>query len=103
MILVRLEFQCKPGRVSEVVESFKAMSARMNDQDVIRRARVMTDLTGRFDTVVVESEVESVDAYYELLHSSFANSQLQDAAGDNLSLYESGSRTLYTIEAEIEA
>lgn len=103
MILVRLEFQCKAGQVREVVESFKVMSARMNGQDVIKRARVMTDLTGRFDTVVVESEVESIDAYYALLHSAFANSPLQDDANNNPLRYESGSRTLYTIEAEIEA
>jgi hypothetical protein len=65
--------------VQEVVDGFKAMSERMNNQNVIKRSCIMTDLSGRFDTVVVESEVESIDAYFAMLHTAFADPEFQAA------------------------
>ena len=96
MILVRSEFQCKEGSVNEMVDRFKAMSQRMDDQEVIKRSRIMTDLSGSFDTVVVESEVESIDDYFALLQAEFAR---QGSQALNGGLYQTGKRTFYTIEA----
>jgi hypothetical protein len=63
----------------------------------------MTDLSGRFDTVVVESEVESMDSYFGMLHAAFADPEFQAAqAALADSPYRSGSRTFYTIEATHE-
>ena len=104
MILVRTEFQCKWGRVQEAVDGFKTMSEQMNNQDVIKRSHIMTDLSGRFDTVVLESEVESIDAYFAFLHAAFADPEFQAAqAAMTDSPYQSGSRSFYTIEATYEA
>ncbi|MFC1996243.1 hypothetical protein ACFLXI_01385 [Chloroflexota bacterium] len=104
MILVRTEFQCKFGRVQEAIDSFKAMAAGMNSQSVIKRTRLMTDLSGRFDTVIVESEVESIDAYFAMLHAAFADPEFQagQPAPDD-SPYQTGQRNFYTIEATYEA
>ncbi len=103
MILVRTEMQCKWGRVQEVVDSFKAMSQRIDTQNVIKRGRIMTDLSGRFDTVVIESEVESLDAYFAMLNDAFADPdfQAQQAAMTDHA-QQSGSRSFYTIEATYE-
>jgi hypothetical protein len=71
---------------------------------VIKRSRIMTDLSGRFDTVVLESEVESIDAYFAFLHAAFADPEFQAAqAAMTDSPYQSGSRSFYTIEATYEA
>ena len=103
MILVRTEFQCKWGRVQEAIDSFKAMSAMMDDQDVIKRTRLMTDLSGRFDTLIVESEVESIDAYFAMLHAAFADPEFQATQSPPAdSLYQTGKRQFYTIEATFE-
>lgn len=99
MILVRTEFQCKSGRVQEVIDNFKAMSAMINNQSVIKRTRLMTDLSGIFDTVIVESEVESIDAYFAMLQAAFADPEFQ--AGQAVSAdnpVQSGQRNFYTIE-----
>jgi len=104
MILVRTEFQCKPGRAQEMVDSFKAMADQMYDQDVIKRSRIMTDLSGTFDTVVVESEIESIDAYFAMLQAAFADPEIQAGQpamfGD--AVYQTGQRHFYTIEATLE-
>lgn len=104
MILVRSEFQCKWGRVNEVVDGFKGMAQRMDDQDAIKRSRIMTDLSGTFDTVVLESEVESIDDYFAMLQAAFADPEFQ---GTQTALvdgpYQAGQRTFYTIEATYES
>lgn len=103
MILVRTEMQCKSGRVNEVVDGFKAMAQRMNGQDVIKRSRILTDLSGSFDTVVVESEVESIDAYFAMLRAAFADPELQETRAALVDdPYQAGQRTFYTIEATYE-
>jgi hypothetical protein len=103
MILVRTEFQCKFGRVQEAIESFKAMAADLNSQNVVKRSRIMTDLSGRFDTVVVESEVESIDAYFAMLHAAFADPEFQAAQNASAdSPFQTGQRNFYTIEANYE-
>lgn len=100
MILVRTEFQCNPGGAAAFVDGFKAISERMNGQDVIKRSRIMTDLSGNFDTVVVESEVESIDAYFALMQAMFADPEFQ--TDPSTSTYQTGQRTFYTIEATYE-
>jgi hypothetical protein len=103
MILVRTEFQCKWGRVQEALERLKSLPEQASSQSVVRRARVLTDLSGRFNRVVVESEVESMDAYFDMMQAAFADPEFQEAqAALADSPYQSGARTFYTIEADYE-
>lgn len=100
MILVRDEFQCKLGGAQEAVDRIKAQADLLQSQDVIKRARVLTDLSGRFDTVIFEAEVESLDAYFAMMRAAFANPEFQtrnSAMGEMPQ--QSGSRSFYTIEA----
>ena len=104
MILVRTEFQCKPGRVQEMVDGFKAMVDQIDSQNVLKRSRIMTDLSGTFDTVVIESEIESIDAYFAMLQAAFADpdSQVGQAMMGEDAVYQTGQRHFYTIEATYE-
>jgi len=98
MILERTVLHCKPGTARQMVESFKGLGGRLKEQDVIKSFRILTDLTGSFDTVVIESEIESIDAYFAMLQAMFAegaNSGEQDAA---MAVYNTGHRTFYAIE-----
>jgi hypothetical protein len=60
-VLVRIVCQAKFGKASEVVAGLK------QSQEIVRRVvapdlrvRILTDLSGPFDTVVQELEVESL-------------------------------------------
>ncbi len=104
MILMRIEFQCQSGRAQEVVDMFKARAEQDQASDEIEkitRTRILTDLSGPFNTVVIESEVESINAYFASLKAMFASPQFQEEqaaiAGDNP--IQSGKRTFYTIES----
>ena len=102
-----MEFQCHSGRAQEVVAMFKAQAeqAQASGQgEVIKRTRILTDLSGPFDTVVIESDVESIDDYFASLKAMFASPEFQEAqtaiTGDNP--IQTGKRTFYTIEATYE-
>jgi hypothetical protein len=55
MILARADFQAKVGKAQELVASFKA-AMQQSDADQLR---ISPNLSGRFDTVVVETVAES--------------------------------------------
>ena len=97
MILERTVIKCKPGSANQMVNQFKEMGQRMGDQDVIKSFRILTDLTGPFDTVVIESVIESIDAYFAMLEAMYANQEAGET--DMEDVYRSGYRTFYTIEA----
>ena len=101
MILVRDEFQCKlDWGAQQAVERFKSMAHFLQSQDAIKRARILTDLSGRFETVIFEAEVESLDAYFAMMRAAFADPEIPATMGEMP--LQSGSRSFYTIEATYE-
>lgn len=95
MILIRDIFQAKFGKAGEMVEMMKQGPAPGG------RARVLTDLTGPYDTVVIETEVESIDEYYQRLREMFAQPDPDVAMRGFQDMIVSGRREIFTIEAEI--
>jgi len=103
VILIRDEFQCKLGGAQQAVDHFKSMADLLESQDVIKRARILTDLSGRFDTVIFEAEVESLDAYFAMMQAAFADPEIQArSAALGEMPQQSGSRAFYTIEETYE-
>jgi hypothetical protein len=94
MILVRVTFQAQFGKAGEIVELLK----QEPPQDV--HGRVLTDLSGPFDTVVLETVVESLDAYFHQLQEMFASSEMSEPMRAMYALIAAGHREFYTIEAE---
>lgn len=94
MILVRVTFQAQFGKAGELV----ALLKQAPPQDV--HGRVLTDLSGPFDTVVLETVVESLDAYFRQLQELFASSEMSAPMRTMSALIASGHREFYTIEAE---
>jgi hypothetical protein len=100
MVLVRFVCQSKFGKANEVVEGFKQSG------EVVRtfvgpnvRGRILTDLSGPFDTIVQEIEVESLAEWERLRAAVFSNPEIQEAEAGLPSIIESGRTEFYTIEA----
>ena len=66
MYIVRDIMYCKPGKVRPLVEKFKAMNTIMTKRG-IKGMRLMTDVSGRYWTVVAEMEIESIDKMMEMM------------------------------------
>jgi len=98
MILVRTTFHAKFGQAGRVVQMFTNFDAMPESMRL--PTRVLTDLSGPFDTVVVEQVVESIDDYQRRMREMFAASEGAPMAGTMAELVASGHREYYTIEAE---
>ena len=103
MIIVRTEIQCKWGRAGEALESAKASYERVSGQlSAVKRVRLLTDMSGSHDTIVVEAEIESMDAYFAMLDAMFASPEHQAMQAERLSgdhPHASAARTFYKVEA----
>jgi hypothetical protein len=99
MILVRIICQAKFGKASEVVAGFRQSA------EIVRtftgphvRSRLLTDLSGSFDTVVEELELESLAEWERLRAVIFSNPQVREAEASLPDLIVSGQLEYYTIE-----
>ncbi len=100
MIVVRMVFQAKFGKASEVVAGFK------RGQEMIRqvvgdrpRARILTDLSGPFDTVVQEIEVESLAEWERLRARLFTDPRFREMQASGPDIIVGGRTEYYTVEA----
>jgi hypothetical protein len=72
------------------------MMQRILGHDV--HGRILTDLSGPFDTIVQELEVESLAEWERIRAAMFNNPELQEAQASGENPFESGSTEFYTIE-----
>ena len=100
MIVVRNVFQAKVGRAGELAqvmtESMRGASATDSGPAAWR---ILTDLSGPFDTVVMEIEAESLAAWEQARSAMFTTPEFQANFQRNAELMVSGRNELYTIEA----
>ncbi|HEX9546672.1 MAG TPA: hypothetical protein VF942_05000 [Acidimicrobiales bacterium] len=103
MIVVRNVFHTKFGHAGELVAAFKeTFEQSAADPDVPTvPSRLYTDLSGRFFTVVLESEHESLAAFEQFRAKLFSTPRFQAMAGRMGDLVESGEAEYYTLEATV--
>ena len=102
MILVRFVFQAPPGRAGEMAkqlsESIGLFQKLWGSKIPIR---VLTDLSGAFDTVVQEVTVDSLATWEKIRAAMFSNPEFAEAMEGSAAVpYASGRTEFYTIEAE---
>ncbi len=101
MILVRQVFQVKFGHMDEVLAAFKAASE--SAQSSFNISRVLTDISGKNFTLVLETKTESMDAYWEALRASFEEPEIAAQSNSLMQHIESGYKEFYTIEYEAKS
>ena len=101
MILVRTVMQAQFGRGGELAAAFaESNRRRMQEMTAQGRWRLLTDLSGAFDTVVLEVEVESLAEWERRRAELFKSSSFQESMARTQGMIVSGRNELYTIEAE---
>jgi hypothetical protein len=93
MIVVRNSFVAKPGQAGKLAAHFKEMAALAE----MKTWRVLTDVTGEFNTVVFEHEVESLSALEELLKKYMSDPKVKEKAKEYLEMWETGSRQILRV------
>jgi hypothetical protein len=101
MIVVRTVLQAKFGTGGKLAASLsQASSAMLAEAEMPRRWRVLTDLSGPFDTVVQEIEAESLAEWETMRARLFELEALRDSMAQMQELVVSGRNELWTIEGE---
>ncbi len=90
MIIVRNVFIATPGNASKLAAQMKGAASAAK----LPRHRVLTDLTGEFNRVVLEYEVESVSEFEARLKDYATNETIRAALKGYTDLYLTGHREL---------
>lgn len=96
MIVVHDIFICKPGNASKLAKMFKdVMSA--NSEFV----HIMTDVSGQFNKVVMETQYESLSAYEKNFEKYMKDEEvmkkMKEAMAGYTDMYLTGSREIYHV------
>ena len=93
MIIVRNSFTARPGQSSKLAAQLKEMAAAGK----LRNHRVLTDVTGEFNSVVMEYEVESVLEFEETFQKYTSDPQIREKAKGYTDLWITGKRELFRV------
>ncbi len=99
MYVVREVLHCKPGKVRQMVEKFRAISTALTELGH-EPLRLLTDVSGeRFWTIVAEAKVDTLDQFLGVEQQLMANEALRRVMADYHDLVASGRREVYRIES----
>ena len=99
MYVIREVLHCKPGKVRQMAEKFRAISHTLQEMGH-GPMRLLTDVTGEpFWTIVAEASVEKVDDFFAMEQKLMANETLRKTMADYHDLVESGRREIYRVES----
>ena len=83
MYVIREVLNCRPGKVREMVEKFKAISTVLEEIGH-EPLRLLTDVTGEpFWTVVAEVKVEAIDDFFAVERQLTTNATLAKTMIEN--------------------
>jgi hypothetical protein len=100
MYVIREVLHCKPGKVRQMVEKFRAISRALTEMGH-EPMRLLTDVTGEpFWTLVAEANVEKVDDFFAVEQKLTATESLRKTMADYHDLVESGRREIYRVESQ---
>jgi hypothetical protein len=90
MIVVRNCFVAKPGQASKLAAQLKEAVATAE----LRNHRVLTDLTGDFNRVILEYELESVGEFEARMRDYATNERFREKMKGYTDLWMTGHREL---------
>jgi len=93
MVIVRNNFIAKPGQAGKLAAQLKEMAKAGN----LRNFRILTDLTGDFNHVIMEHEVESAAEFEELLTKYASDPEAREKAKGYTDLWTTGRRELFRV------
>lgn len=99
MYVIREVLHCKPGKVRQMAEKFRAISHALQEMGH-EPMRLLTDVTGEpFWTIVAEAKVEKIDDFFAVEQKLTADERVREAMADYHELVESGRREIYRVES----
>ena len=98
MYVIREVLNCKPGKVRQVLEGFRLISATLVEMGR-SPMRLMTDVSGEpFWTLVMEMEVERVEESFEMEREVMSKEAVQKGIAGFHEAIIGGRREIYRVE-----
>ena len=98
MYVIREVLHCKPGKVRQMADKFRAISHALQEMGH-EPMRLLTDVTGEpFWTIVAEAKVEKVDDFFAMEETLARHEALRKTMADYHDLVDSGRREIFRIE-----
>jgi hypothetical protein len=99
MVMVRSVLHCKPGKVGDLVEKFKAAGEVMKEMG-LEPFRIFTDVSGEeFWTLVLEREYQDLGDFQATESRVLADDRLKAVMAGYHDIVTKGRREIYTVEA----
>src|SRR5262245_63987237 len=99
MYVIREVLNCKPGKVRQMLEKFRSISAVLKEMGQ-EPMRLLTDVTGEpYWTVIAEGKVEKIDDFSAMERTIMTNETLQKTMADYHEMVARGRRGSYRIES----
>ena len=99
MYVIREVLHCKPGKVRQMADKFRAISHALQEMGH-EPMRLLTDVTGEpFWTIVAEAQVETIDDFFAVEQKLTADERVREAMSDYHDFVESGRREILRIES----
>ena len=96
MIIVHETFICKPGNASKVARLFQEVMS-----DMPEFMHVMTDMTGEFNKVIIQSKYENLTDYEKRFEMYMQNTEevrkMREKMQGYQDMYLTGSREIYRV------
>lgn len=100
MILHRAVFHAKFGRAANLVAHIRTMLGELSDdQRASYQPRILTDVSGRFDTVILETTHADLAALGAAREAMLNQADASGEPSPMLELVEHGFNEYYTIES----
>ena len=93
MIVVRETFIAHPGMASKLAKVMKGVVEAMGAD-----ARVMTDLVGEFNQVVMETKFKNLGEFEERMKEYSSNPDVGKVMSGYTDLFQTGTREIFTIQ-----
>jgi hypothetical protein len=97
MILVRDIFQLKFGKAKEAMDSLKRMIGNMASVRGYGPDRVLTDLTGPYYTLIMETTYNDLTDYEQSMHKTTTNDEWRKEYHQFAEMVESGRREIFNV------
>jgi heme-degrading monooxygenase HmoA len=97
MYVVRDIFRCRPGKAKELVEKFKRSIGSMERVDGFVNVRLMVDFVADYWTVVLESDVASLEQFEKHMSEWSSRAEVREAMAGYMDLVEGGRREIFRI------
>lgn len=94
MIVVRNRFVAKPGQASKLAAQIKDA---VTSTGMLKTFRVMTDLTGDFNCVILEHEAANIGEFEARMKDYATNEAFKNKMKGYTDLYLTGSREIFQV------